>query len=255
MIAIIIVFIFVAMNIGLVTLMLRGDKGEKEPIGALWIAAGFGFLGVILAILLETKLIPLNDLKSTAPVGAMFFSSMGVGMIEEACKFLPLAIFIYHKRYFNEHTDGIIYFAIAGLAFGLPENILYTVQFGTSAGFTRLILTPFFHAAVTGMVGYYLIKIKLAGKSPFNIIPFLLLAMLLHGLYDFGLTDGQVGFVLLSFVITIGVSINLINLYTRANDLDKQQGLSAVGHNRFCRNCGYKNPENLLYCTKCGKRA
>src|SRR5665213_3617815 len=148
------IILFISIAIGMIYFMLKNDKGEKEPVFALWIAAGFGLGAAILAAVIEHLLIPVNNLKSGAPLGAMLLSFLAVGLIEESLKFIPLAIFLWPKSYFNEHTDGIIYFAIAGLGFGLPENILYTTQYGAKAGIGRLILTPFFHAAITGCLLY-----------------------------------------------------------------------------------------------------
>src|SRR5476651_2621069 len=149
----IILMVFVLIAVGLARYFIKGDHGEKEPIGALWLALGFGFAGGILAAILESVLIPPKDLSATSPLLVILGAALTVGVIEEAAKYIPLSLFLYPKRYFNEHTDGVIYFALAGLGFGLPENILYTLQFGASAGFGRILLTPFFHAATTGMIG------------------------------------------------------------------------------------------------------
>jgi RsiW-degrading membrane proteinase PrsW (M82 family) len=246
---------FVGISAGLARYFISHDRGEKEPIGALWLALGFGFAGAVAAFGLELLLIPSQSLTASAPLGTIFSSALSVGIIEEACKFLPLSFFLYNKRYFNEHTDGIIYFALAGLGFGLPENILYTLQYGSSAGFGRVILTPFFHAAITGMVGYYLVKGKMAHQSRFRASCVLILAMVLHGLYDFGLISGVAVYTVLSITITLSLSAMLFVFYSRATELDQKVGLSVVGHNSFCRSCGFANPKHHLYCSRCGKRA
>lgn len=246
---------FIVISAALAWYFLRYDRGEREPIGALWLALGFGFVGGIVAAIVEHKFISPKDISSSATLTTIFTASMLIGIIEEACKFIPLSIFLYPKRYFNEHSDGIIYFAIAGLGFGLPENILYTVQFGSSAGFKRVLLTPFFHAAITGMVGFFLIKAKLAKRSLLPVWLVMLLAMLVHGLYDFGLATGLVTYTIMSITITLVMTLVLFLLYTRATDLDQRLGTSAVGNNKYCRSCGQPNPEHHLYCTHCGKRA
>jgi RsiW-degrading membrane proteinase PrsW (M82 family) len=196
-----------------------------------------------------------NHLQATADTLSILVAATTVGVIEELCKFLPLAVFLYRKRYFNEHTDGIIYFALAGLGFGLPENILYTLQYGTQAGIGRIILTPFFHAAITALVGYFLIKGKLARKSLLSCILALVAAMLLHALYDFGLVSGRATFSLMSVGVTLSLSGALFVLFVRATERDQDRGLSAVGHNAYCRSCGAPNPRRHLYCTRCGKNA
>ena len=246
---------FVLIAAGLAWYFIGEDRGEREPIAALWLAFGFGFMGGIIAALVEGFLIPSQNLSPTAPIMTILLASLAVGVIEETCKFLPLALFIYPKRYFNEHTDGLIYFALAGLGFGLPENILYTLQYGTGTGLQRMLLTPFFHAAITGLVGYFLIRAKLSHRSPARVIWVLVLAMIIHGVYDFGLASGLPLFAIVSVTITLGMTATLFLLYTQATERDQQLGLSAVGHNRFCRNCGQPNPQHHLYCTHCGKRA
>jgi len=254
MLLIVIVFIFVLIAIGLTWFFLAKDKGTKEPVSALWIALGFGLLGAVAAGFVESLIIPIKAL-SGGPIGEVLLASLGVGIIEEFFKFVPLALFIYHKSYFNEHTDGVIYFAIAGLGFGIPENILYSVQFGAHAAILRLFLTPIFHAATTGFVGYFLIKSKIDHKPLYKTGLALAFAMVIHGLYDFGLSSGNTIFAIMSFMITFGMSVGLFILYARATELDKEQGLSVVGNNSFCRSCGTNNPNHNLYCAHCGKYA
>ena len=252
----IVLIVFTLLSGGLAWYFIVHDHGEREPIGALWAAAGFGLLGGVGAAILESTLLPIGNLQPGTALLALFFASMGVGIIEEACKFLPLAVLLYRKRYFNEHTDGVIYFAIAGLGFGLPENILYSLQFGADVGLARLILTPFFHAATTAMIGYFLAKGKLAGHVWYKITPLALaVAMVLHGMYDFGLASGVPFLVGLSILITLGISVSLFIFFSKAIGLDQERGLSVVGNNNFCRTCGQPNPGRGLYCVRCGNHA
>lgn len=251
----VLLLIFIAMSVGLAWFLIAHDQGEKEPIAALWMAVGLGLLGAVAAGVLENRLIPPGNILPGAPTGILLLSALGVGAIEEACKFLPLAVTLYKKPYFNEHTDGVIYFALAGLGFGLPENILYTMQFGAKTGMARLLLTPFFHAATTGLVGYFLVKRKLAGRSPWGVLLPLAGLMVLHGLYDFGLSSGSLLFAGVAIMITLGVSGGLFVAFLKGQQRDQELGLSVVGHNSFCRTCGYPNPQHHLYCVHCGKNA
>ncbi|MFO0781831.1 MAG: PrsW family glutamic-type intramembrane protease [Candidatus Saccharimonadales bacterium] len=246
---------FVAVSVGLVWFLLAHDHGEKEPIGMLWMAVFLGALGGFAAMLLERWIIDAKDLLPGVSIATLATAALCIGVIEEACKFGPLALVIYHKRYFNEHTDGIIYFALAGLGFGLPENVLYTMQYGPKTGVLRMFLTPLFHAGLTAIVGYFLVKRKLAGKSPWGILPVLGAAMAVHGLYDFGLISGIPFMAGVSVLITLLITATMFALYVRATELDQEMGLSAVGHNAYCRSCGHPNPKHHLYCTKCGKNA
>ncbi|MEK7599686.1 MAG: PrsW family glutamic-type intramembrane protease [Patescibacteria group bacterium] len=255
MLLFILVVIFISIAIGLAWFLIAHDRGEKEPIAALWMAVGFGIAGGLIAALLESKLIAMDKLTTGAPNSTILMAAMTVGIIEEACKFLPLAFVIYKRKFFNEHTDGVIYFALVGLGCGVPENIMYTMEFGTKAGMIRVLLTPFFHAATTGIVGYFLIKRKLAGKSPWGVAFPLVGVMILHGLYDYGLVAGGLLHTSGALLITLGMSAGLFVVYMKATSLDQDRGLSAVGNNTFCRSCGYPNPKRHLYCTHCGKNA
>lgn len=255
MLQFVVLIIFVSLAAGLAWFLIAHDRGQKEPIGALWLAAGLGLLAAVLAGLIEARLTPVANMLPGTSYGLLLRTTMTVGIIEEACKFAPLALVLYKRRYFNEYTDGVIYFALAGLGFGLPENLLYTLQFGAKAGFARLFLTPVFHAATTGLVGYYLIKFKLEKRSPAGVAVPLIAAMVLHGLYDFGLTSGSLLYAGLSLLVTLGLGIALFMAFVIATEHDRARGMSAVGHNAFCRSCGYPNPDHYLYCVHCGKNA
>jgi RsiW-degrading membrane proteinase PrsW (M82 family) len=255
MLLFVLLLIFIGIAVALAWFLISHDRGAREPIAMLWLALGLGLLGAVLAGALEGWLVPANDLLPGTPYGTLLATSLSIGVIEEGCKFLPLAFLLYKRPYFNEHTDGVIYFALAGIGFGLPENILYTLQFGTKTGAVRLVMTPFFHAATTGLVGYYLVKRKLAGQSPFGIWLPLAGLMVLHGLYDFGLSSGSTLYAMGSLAITLGTAGALFVTFLHAQERDQDLGLSVVGHNAFCRSCGYPNPRRHLYCVHCGKNA
>ena len=255
MLQFIIFMAFIGLAAGLAWFLISQDRGEKEPVDALWLAVGFGIAGALLAGFIEGRLIESDNLLPGMTAGTILKAALGVGVIEESIKFLPLAFFIYKRRYFNEHTDGVIYFALAGLGFGLPENILYTLQFGAKTGLLRLFLTPLFHAAATAGVGYFLIRRKLSHKSSWSVLMALLVVITLHGFYDFGLAATSSVLNTLAIVVTLCMNAGLFLLYMRATDKDQESGKSAVGHNSFCRSCGWANPNHNLYCVHCGKNA
>jgi RsiW-degrading membrane proteinase PrsW (M82 family) len=255
MIVFIIVIAFLVIGSLLTWFLLANDQGEKEPVSALWAAAGFGLLGAVIAGFLENKLIPVNLIGAGYISLGVLKANFSVGVIEEACKFVPLALFIYKKPYFNEYKDGIIYFALAGLGFGIPENILYSLEFGSKVGLGRIFLTPLFHACTTSLVGYFLIKTKLKHKNFLQLGCALVLAMLIHGIYDFGLSSGNNGFALLSVMISAGMTITFFLLYLHAGDLDRKLFPARVQVSNFCRSCGAPNPNHNQYCTACGKHA
>lgn len=246
---------FVLVAAGLAIYFVKTDHGEKEPIGALWIAFGCGALAAVAAGVIESFLLPTPQQAATQSLSSLLLVALAIGLIEETVKFIPFALFIRNKRYFNENTDGIIYFALVGLGFGLPENILYTLHYGVSTGVGRLVITPLFHAAITGIVGYFFVRYKLGGGSVWRVVIALLTAIVIHGLYDFGLTSLITVYTIMAVFITFGLTATLFGLYWHARDLDERAGLSSVGHNDYCRSCGQRNAKHNLYCTQCGQRA
>jgi RsiW-degrading membrane proteinase PrsW (M82 family) len=203
--------------------LIRHDKGEREATSVLWRFFWYGIVAAIMAGILEAFLIPSKYVASNGqpPYGlGLLLAALAIGFIEEACKFIPAARRLYRMDYFNEHTDGILYFAIVGLGFGLPENILYTLTFGAGAGFGRVLLTPFFHAATTGIVGYYLIRVKLDKKPKIEVALALLFVAAIHGLYDFGLLSGRPLLVLMSLGITLALTVSLFVIYRQAGQAD-----------------------------------
>ena len=250
----VVITIFLAMAGGFALFLIKRDGGEREPIGALWMAFAFGVIGIVIAGFLEKFLLP-DPGHTHLPTISLAIVCLGIGGIEELAKFLLLALWLYPKRYFNEHTDGVIYFALAGLGFGLPENILYTLQEGPKTGLARIILTPLFHAATTAIIGFALARMKVSHFPRSYVVKAICAAIFLHGLYDFGLFFGNNLFTLISIMVTAALSINIFVLFLRAKHLDEQQGLSVVGHNSFCRACGHPNLKHNLYCAHCGNRA
>ncbi len=241
--------------------IIKRDRGHKEPIGALFAAMGFGILAVILASILNEIFIPSEVFESIGtndaqhiPAATLLASMIGVGFIEETLKCIPLALFIYKKRYFDELTDGIIYFGIVGLTFGIIEDILYSLEFGGGVGLFRILISPYLHVSFTILFGMFLIQRKLLKRSWAIVVVGYLAAVLAHGFFNFFPLIGGFGF-LMAFAITISLNVSLFVFFRRSQLQDEHRGVSAIGINKFCRHCGKPNPERLLYCSFCGKHS
>lgn len=242
--------------------IVQRDFGTKEPITALFAAMGFGFLALGIAGTLNYFLIP-NEIFETMEnpelpkpaLGTLVYAAFMVGLIEESAKALPLALFIYKKKYFNELTDGIIYFGIVGLTFGIIEDVMYTLQFGGGVGLLRILFSPYLHAAFTCTFGAYLIQKKVLGKSWLTVFAAYLAAIFIHGVFDLAAFSGEAWAILVVLAITVTMNILLFVFFRKAQRIDESRGLSATGINKFCRNCGRPNPQRFLYCSYCGKHA
>lgn len=264
-----VILAFIGIASFLVWYLLKHDHGRKLPVATLWYACGFGVGAMVLAMVFEGLLLPSGFTtapeKYTLPEQLLFF--MVVAVIEETVKFLPLALFIYKRKYFREYTDGCIYFAICGLTFGLGENILYTVSFGAGVGITRLLLTPFLHAATASILGYYLVNQKLQPRKRRLFILACVVVPVMHGLYDFGLGAGIPQLQVLSLMLTLLLTLGLFLYFMEANTLDKavlartqigfavaQTPLPPSALDNFCTACGKPNTYQRAYCEYCGRK-
>lgn len=203
--------------------IVRKDRGSKESLGPLLTAFGFGILAVLVAGELNYILTPQSvalgiENKSFAGISlyTLAGSSLAVAVIEESLKSLPLAFFLYKKNYFNEITDGVIYFGLAGLAFGMIETLGYTLKFGQEAGLYRLVLIPYFHASVCAIFGIFLARKKYFSKSWLYPFAGLIIAIIAHALYNFGLMSGIALLILGSFGLTLFINIALFKNFKKA---------------------------------------
>jgi len=112
--------------------------------------------------------------------------------------------------------DGVVYGATASLGFATLENILYVAHGGWIVAVARALTAVPCHACLGAILGYYVGQARF--KSERKVSPWLglLVATLLHALYDFpllavrGLDDdvgGQLGSVLGLLVFFLAVFI------------------------------------------------
>lgn len=240
--------------------IIRRDHGSKEPTGALLAAFGFGVLALILASVLNELILPERVVSgigtkelSGIPVTTLITASLAVGLIEESLKALPLAAYIYKKQYFNELTDGIIYFGIVGLTFGIIEDIFYSLQFGGGVGLVRILFFPYLHTCFSVLFGLTFITKKLFNKSWLLVLAGYAGAIFTHALFDFSVFKGGLYLPLVTLPLTIFLNTMLFVIFKRVQRLDEKMGRSATGINKYCRRCGKPNPQRLLYCTYCGR--
>lgn len=240
--------------------IVKRDKGHREPTGALFIAMGFGFLAVILAGILNDLLVNKEVLEAiggetTPNLSAFTFwqASFTVAIIEEGLKCIPLALFIYSKRYFDELTDGVIYFGITALTFGVIEHISYTLMFGAGTGITRVLFMPYLHVGFTILFGMALAYYKVLKKPFWWVVAGFLSAVGAHAIYDYFAFTGSAFSTIGVLAITITLNILVFVLFKKSQKGDEARGQSAVGINKYCRHCGRPNPKMYLYCAYCGK--
>jgi RsiW-degrading membrane proteinase PrsW (M82 family) len=164
----------------------RQDAFEPEPKHLLLFLFGLGMVAVLPALWFE---LPWRDqliasLHQHNIKRLAFLSYVIVGGGEETAKLIALYITINWSNEFNEPLDGIIYGVTVGLGFASLENLFYASTRGITLGVFRAAVTTLAHASFSGWLGYYMAKAKFR-NNPFWMAAGLLLAIFMHGTYDF----------------------------------------------------------------------
>lgn len=190
------------------------------------------FLGMLAAI--PAALIELGFFQITSKLNLSFLlisllnTFLGVAFIEEALKYLVIRSKVLDSPEFDEPIDAMLYMIIAALGFAALENLLiffspntFFMNWGetfTLAGF-RFISATFFHALVSGAMGYFIARgffEKKGGGWTVSLIQGLLLAVVLHGLYNFSigsldlLTQGSPGMMELGKYLKVFIPVIIV---------------------------------------------
>ena len=175
-------------------------------------------IAVLAALILEIILqIPLESSYSLAEITPFLAVVVIAPIVEEYTK--PLALRLRTVRsQLSELEDGLIYGAVAGLGFSATENLLYGFSFLEEGFVVFLMLMAMrsvggclLHASATALTGYGFGKTVMKRSSFLGVLPYFLLAIFLHGFYNFlvsyemfGLLSGLIlAFLFVLLAITI----------------------------------------------------
>ena len=216
----------VLMSCGLIYYLLKQDGGPAEPVWAIVAALAIGCAAAQVAGVINGYLVPYSDNQITSLSSALLIGIIP-GVYEEILKFIPMSFFVSSQKFFRAYSDGVVYFSLSGIAFGLLENIDYTLQMGAGVGLSRLLTLLFFNAATSGIYGFYFVRARQENNWGLTVRVVLLL-MLSHAVYNFSLAYVATLPPLAAFVYVIpgALTIYLFQCFKKARDLDRQ----ALGH-------------------------
>jgi RsiW-degrading membrane proteinase PrsW (M82 family) len=181
------------------------DRLEAEPVGQLLFAFGWGaFVATAIALVVNTYSMTVltahgGDVSTTGVVVAPW--------VEETLKGTAvLLILLWRRQEFDGVVDGIVYAGLAGLGFAFTENVLYlgrALQEDGAAGLVvtfvlRCLFGPFAHPLFTMAIGIGLGIASQTRRWSLRVLApvcGLLVAVLLHGLWNLGTVAGLRGFV------------------------------------------------------------
>lgn len=197
------------------------DNQKKEPAALIWKIFVIGFFSIFPAIIIEMILEPMT-LFSSGLQSIFARAFIVAALVEEGIKLAVVRAYIYNKPEFDEITDGITYTIAASMGFACFENILYSTGELSTVLLRAFTAVPL-HAIASGVMGYYIGFSKFSGTN--QIVKGLLLAILIHGLYDFFLfTNSILGYLVL--LLLLAGWIFLKRLHRQAMQLDRMAGRS-----------------------------
>ena len=133
------------------------------------------------------------------------------------------------RRELVELEDGLIYGAVAGLGFSATENLFYGASFLQEGLMYFFILMSIrsiggclLHASATAITGYGYGKTLLKHSSKFRIIPYFILAMIMHAGYNFLVSWEAIGVLSGLFLALILVYVSIKKVRGMIKDLDRR---------------------------------
>ena len=197
----------------------RFDRYDREPFGLvlqnyLWGALGAIFFAIIGSSIITFGLsILIHDQTQLNHVETIFVAPF----VEEITKGIFLLITFSNKK-FDNITDGIVYGGAIGLGFGMTENFLYFIAFGTTPAawltivMIRTLFSGVMHCVATATFGAFLGYSKFKNiyyKITFPIIG-LAIAMFIHFAWNFSVSFEATtlpGFAFMIFTVLIFITV------------------------------------------------
>lgn len=144
---------------------------------------------------------------------------LGVGVLEELCKALPVYLFLLRSHKLSDPQTSAFYGAMSGLGFAIAEGAAYSIRYALNlsqgdinlgsyvlASTIRFVSLPLFHAILAGISGYFL---GLAAINPARQVAIIgigiAIAATLHGFYN-TFAGGLLGLVTIAFSILLFVA-------------------------------------------------
>lgn len=195
------------------------DRYDREPFklvlqNYLWGAIGAIIFAVLGSILFSSIL--SEFVSNQAQLN--YLGTIAIApVVEEITKGIFLLITVTNKK-FDNMTDGIVYGGAIGLGFGMTENFLYFISYGTTISnwitivIIRTLFSAVMHCVSTATFGASLGLAKFKGTAYRIFLPItgLLIAILIHFSWNFTVSyqsTAILGFLFLGVTIIIFIAI------------------------------------------------
>jgi RsiW-degrading membrane proteinase PrsW (M82 family) len=125
------------------------------------------------------------------PINDFAYCVIGIGMVEELVKMIPLIIIVRFHKIVNEPYDFLLYASISALGFAFVENSLYIQNSSFFAINGRALMSTVAHMTFSSVIGYafMIASCRRPGNGWYVILGGFLLASGMHGFFDFWLIN------------------------------------------------------------------
>ncbi len=178
----------------------------------------YGMLATVPTALIELGFFEkVNPLHLPPLLFAVLYAFLGISLVEEILKYLIVKKMVLGHHEFDEPVDTMLYMIIAALGFAALENLLIFLPMNINfqlfqtafISVFRFIGATFLHALCSGLIGYYLALSFLESKNRFKLATKgIIIATLLHGLYDLSIMEVEGGLkFLMPMIILLGLTV------------------------------------------------
>ena len=166
---------------------IKDDAAFRELCGSALKKGILSVFPILLCSLVFQLIIRLIGVKESNPLlYEALYTFIVLALAEELVKYLAFRRTLQQTEYRVSWVDVTALMAIVGIGFDLIESVVYAIGASVPVVLIRGICIP--HAGYGFIVGYFYGKSVKNGKPAVKWIGFLL-AWLLHGLYDFSLSE------------------------------------------------------------------
>ncbi|MGI9544024.1 MAG: PrsW family intramembrane metalloprotease, partial [Cyclobacteriaceae bacterium] len=184
--------------------------------------AKYSVVTLLLGMLFTFLVFPLGDLfeavltisySSSALYNLFVYSFLGIGLVEETVKLIPVLLILWFTDKIDEPFDLIYYACLSALGFAFIENLQYFQDLSGSVLMGRALTAAVGHMinATIVVYGILLYKFHPTKNGWWLIILYFLLGSFLHGLYNYLLFEDHWMIFMIFFILLIQAWIVAIN--------------------------------------------
>ena len=206
---------------------INREKWKPIFLCFIWGATIAVIAAIIIELVFHFSIAPSFDDKNIYNLVAVIIIAP---FAEELAK--PLALRLKTvKKELDEIEDGLIYGAVAGLGFSATENLLYGWSFMSQGLLFFFILISIrsiggclLHASATAWTGYGYGKTVMKHTRLVRVLPYFVLAIVVHGFYNALVSFEMIGITVGLFGALIFTILSISIIRSRIKTLDKQSG-------------------------------